>query len=313
MTDFSIDPIAPALARYIKLGAGDAWFDSGRSNDRIELGHNSISHELAMSGDKDAIAAVYLEQGREKITASRYAREVMEFYHSCGDDCLWVTFADGHLWWAFAKTEVLWLGETQTHGARYRELFAPWCKTDIRGAALTIDALSSKLTQTSRTEHTLCEYKAIDALVRRINTQPDPYVTEAKEARDALIPVATKLVEQLDWRDFEVLVDLIFARSGWQRVGELGGSQKDTDLVIEQIATSELAAVQVKSKATNRELAKYVDGYKKSGNFDRLFFVCHTGKLTPPDDPRIHVWTGKEVAKKAVQAGLLDWLIEMAV
>ncbi|NIA28138.1 MAG: hypothetical protein GWP02_08785, partial [Desulfobulbaceae bacterium] len=100
MTDFSIDPIAPITARYIKLGPGNAWFDSCRSNDRIELGHKLVSHKLAMSGDRHAIAAVFLEQGKEKKTASRYAREVVDFYHTCGDDCLWVTFADGHLWWA---------------------------------------------------------------------------------------------------------------------------------------------------------------------------------------------------------------------
>jgi hypothetical protein len=29
--------------------------------------------------------------------------------------------------------------------------------------------------------------------------------------------IGLRMVRQLDWRDFETLVDLIFARGGWQR------------------------------------------------------------------------------------------------
>jgi len=36
-------------------------------------------------------------------------REVQDFY-SLGADCLWITFADGRLWWGFAAPEVALLG-----------------------------------------------------------------------------------------------------------------------------------------------------------------------------------------------------------
>lgn len=60
------------------------------------------------------------------------------------------------------------------------------------------------------------------------------------------------MIASLHWADFETLVDLMFARMGWQRVSRVGGSQKDTDLVLIQPATGEAAFVQVKSKAGKR-------------------------------------------------------------
>ena len=125
---------------------------------------------------------------------------------------------------------------------------------------------------------------------------------------------AQALIEQLDWRDFEVLVDLIFAGSGWQRSSGVGGSgQADTDLILEQAATGERAFVQVKSRATPTVFADYVERFEASG-YQRLFFVCHSpsGVLRAPADPRIHIWLGDTLAGQAVQAGLFDWLIEKA-
>ena len=45
------------------------------------------------------------------------------------------------------------------------------------------------------------------------------------------------------------MVDLIFARNGWQRVTDVGGSQKDIDLILMQPTTGEKAFVQVESRA----------------------------------------------------------------
>lgn len=39
-------------------------------------------------------------------------REVKDFY-TLGSDCLWITFADGSLWWAFAWPEVTMLERTE--------------------------------------------------------------------------------------------------------------------------------------------------------------------------------------------------------
>ena len=38
-------------------------------------------------------------------------REILDFYR-LGPEALWFTFFDGHLWWAHAEPEVVWLGES---------------------------------------------------------------------------------------------------------------------------------------------------------------------------------------------------------
>ena len=46
---------------------------------------------------------------RSPVKAKDAAREIRDFY-TLGTDSLWVTFVDGHLWWVFAESEVIWLG-----------------------------------------------------------------------------------------------------------------------------------------------------------------------------------------------------------
>ena len=91
-----------------------------------------------------------------------------------------------------------------------------------------------------------------------------------------------------------------------------GGTQKDVDLILEQPATGERAFVQVKSKAGQAVLDDYVDKFRRSGAYQRMFFVCHSpkGALATEDDASLHVWAGDHLADATVRAGLFDWLME---
>ena len=307
-------PIAPRAARYIKLGRGDQWFDSCRTHNRIEFGHPLISDEVARQG-KEAIASAYLKSGRSQGKATDHAREVNDFYQM-GPDCLWVTFAEGSMWWAFAKTDVHQLdAETAEHGKRYRELVDPWRNTDLAGKPLDFNSLSTRLTKVAAYRQTLCAFEPLEGLVRRINAIDEPVVAEAKQVQGQLLELTQRLIAQLHWRDFEVLCDLIFARSGWQRVAELGGLQKGTDLVLQQTATGERAFVQVKSGSDQATLSRYVLDFESDPGFDRMFFICHSpkGALTAgPSSKPVHVWSGQATARQAIAAGLLDWLVQKA-
>ncbi len=140
-------------------------------------------------------------------------------------------------------------------------------------------------------------------------------VARAREARQAIVAVASELIAGLHWADFETLVDLIFSRSGWQRVSRVGGTQADVDLVLEQPATGETAFVQVKSRAGQSVLDDYIGRFRRSETYDRMFFVCHTpkGAFSVGDDASVHVWASDRLADAAVKACLFDWLIERSV
>lgn len=131
------------------------------------------------------------------------------------------------------------------------------------------------------------------------------------DARTALTQTLLPVIQSLHETDFEVLTDLLFSRLGWVRISSIGGSQKHTDLILEQPATGARALVQVKSAADQSVLDDYARRFS-----DMLattsFFICHSPRGDLIADENMHVWTGPDIAEKAVQAGLVDWVIDRA-
>ncbi len=309
-----MNPIDPKKIRYIKLGAGGSWVQPSFERSEIQFGHRSVPHDLCVRGDWDAVVRYLADLGRSPAKAKDGMREIRDFY-TLGPDCLWITFADRHLWWAFAEPAVVWLGaEEDGRGARMRKTVDSWRKANIKGEPLRTDHLSTKLTQVAAYRQTICRVKEADYLIRRINGVDEPVVARAREARQAMVAVASEMIAGLHWADFETLVDLIFSRSGWQRVSRVGESQADVDLVLEQPSTGETAFVQVKSKAGPSVLQDYIDRFRRSGDYEHFFFICHSpkGALSTEGDSRLHVWAGDRLADAAVKAGLFDWLVERA-
>ncbi len=302
--------LRPAAVRYIKLGPQGRWFDRCRREGLIELGHNSVPHHLAQVGDWTAIERLLVEtQGRSSTKATDFVREIRDFY-TLGANCIWITIAEGRLWWAVAEPVVFPISGDD-RGARARRVIGAWRDTDLAGGRLDISGLSTRLTKTAAYRQTICSVAAEDYLLRRLNGEAQPAVATATQARADLLLAARALIELLDWRDFEILVDLIFAGSGWRRVSEIGGDQADTDMILEQAVTGERAFVQVKSSASAAVLKDYIARFRADARFDRLFFICHSpaGALVGRCEPGVHLWLGDRLAEQAVRAGLLDWLI----
>lgn len=307
-----LEPIAPAAIRYIKLGEGGAWETASLDNGEIHFGYGEVPHKPAQAGDWEAVRQACITAYQAKRPGD-YVREIRDFYE-LGLDALWITFARGHLWWAFAEPEVHWLGgEGKTRGYRMRKTVGPWRKTDIAGQPLIAAQLSTRLTKTAAYRRSICRIEVEDYLLRHINAEPDPLIEEAARARQDLIEIADRMIRTLHWADFEVVVDLIFARSGWQRVSAVGGStQKDTDLIVEQPTTGERAFVQVKSSADQRVLDDYINRFTEDGTMERLFFVCHSPKtaFVTGGASSVHVWAGKSLAEMVVGTGLFDWVVD---
>ena len=305
-----MNPIDPKKIRYIKLGAGGSWVQPSFERSEIHFGYRNVPHDLCVRGDWDAVIRHFTDLGRSKAKAKDAAREVRDFY-TLGSESLWITFADGHLWWAFAESEVVWLGSDEDGcGSRMRKTIDGWHKANIVGEPLRTDHLSTKLTQVSAYRQTICSVKESAYLIRRINGVDESVVARAREVRQAMVTVASEMITGLHWAEFETLVDLIFSRSGWQRVSRVGDTQADVDLVLEQPSTGETAFVQVKSKASPSVLQDYIERFRRNGTHDRMFFVCHspTGALPADREAGLHVWAGDRLADAAVKAGLFDWL-----
>ena len=302
--------VAPREVRYIKLGDGGRWAADAIERGYVAFGYRSIPHGICADGNWDAVRDLLAHRKSEGAKTAG-VNEVTAFYEM-GEDCLWVTFAQGHLWWCFAERDVIPTGDDDDDGpARIRPVIGAWSNCDLAGSPLRVGGLSSKLTKTANFRATICTVEEQEYLLRRINAIEEPVVAQAREVRAAMIAVAVDMVRGLHWADFETLADLIFARSGWQRSTPVGKGLADVDLLMEQPTTGETAFVQVKSRASQAVLDDYIERFRASG-YDRFFFVCHSasGRLALPDEPGLHLFEGEALADAAVKNGLFDWLVE---
>jgi hypothetical protein len=190
----------------------------------------------------------------------------------------------------------------------WRLVSGGWKHTDINGDALTKERLAGSLTKLAAYRGTSCSVDVADYVIRRINGLKLPDVEKAIHALSEIHSAVIGLIRLLEPKDFELLVDLVFAASGWRRLGVVGKTQKTLDLDLMLPSTGERAFVQVKSRTTSHELAEYVTALDQAGPFDRMFFVYHTGAISTDDD-RIVVIGPDKLSEMVVEAGLTSWLI----
>jgi hypothetical protein len=302
----------PKAVRYIKLGRGGMWAAEAIEVGIIPFGYPDIDHAPCADGDWQTVRARLIESGRTPAGASHGVRELRDFYELDGDT-LWVTVADGHLWWTFAEGPVVLVEDRRPDGpGRLRRTRDGWRRESLNGEPLTTRSLSSALTRTANYRMTICAVDREDYLLRRIRGEEDPLHAEAKALRARMRELGLRMIRQLHWEEFETLVDLIFAHSGWRRSSVLGRNQPDVDLILDQPATGETAWVQVKSGTDQAELDDYHERFRRDGSCDRFFFVCHSpkGALRLPDERHLHLWYGEALSGTAIDAGLFDWLMD---
>jgi hypothetical protein len=313
-----MDELTPTKIRYIKLGAGGAW-EAALDRGRLEWGTGADAHVAAQGGDWDAVAAVYAERGLARSTVTSYTNEARAFFD--GDPTvLWITFARGRMWWTFAGAEVHSAGRDEAEkGAYHREALGGWRDRDRTGAVLDFDRLSTRLTQLAGYRRTMCTLSPEQGqlCLRYIHAGADEVQNAVKQARAVLRQHLTTLVQRLAWRDFEQLIDLALSRLGWLRVSGLGGTTKDLDLLVEQPFTGERMSVQVKSRVTQQVVDDYARRLGERPTSGRNMLICHSpdGVLRPPlhaSAPDLKLLVGAKVTDLALNAGLVDWIVERA-
>jgi len=215
--------ISAEAVRYIKLGSGGRWANISLDRGELHFGYRKSPHELALAGNLDAMKQHLLGSGKDARSASREAREVYDFYE-LGSDCLWITFARDHLWWSFASPEVYWIGgDGQLMGERTRKTIGGWRNTDVNGVPLRTNTLSTRLTKVGNYRRAICKVEAAEYLMRRLNGLHEPFAEKSTAARDALLDVVSEGIRHLHQSDFETLIDMMFARSGFDARRDIAG------------------------------------------------------------------------------------------
>jgi len=295
-------------ALYIKLGEGGDWAERCIKRDQtVQMGFNEVDHSLCAQRRweevREQAKAVY--GGK---MATRVTNQLRHFYDD-EEDILWITFHQGALWWCFSRPDVALLDG----GYRARPVIDQWKDSDVQGQTLTLERLSGKLTMMQGFQGTLCSVKESDYLLRKINAVDEPDVQNAKSAQQALVDRIEAVIHNLHWRDFEVLVDLLFRQAGWRRISELGGTQKTLDLILDSPITGERYGVQVKSQADAALLNSYETQVADMQGFTRFYLAVHSPSAGLDQNAgKVEVLGPAKVAEWSVKYGLVDWIIDRA-
>ena len=297
--------------RFIKLGKSGIWENECIEgvSPSIRFGFVNPHHEECLRGDWEKIKH-YWQQHKSPAEVTKVVRQTQDFY-TLGTDALWITFHKRKLYWCFADTSITMV----EHGYRERKAINGWSCTDAAGNTLFVDSLSGRLTKVQGFRGTICNVIEREYLLARLNGEILKDVQSAATSLESLKTCIEPLIQRLHWKDFELLIDLILTRAGWQRLSPLGKTEKSIDLEMLLPVTGRLAFVQVKSAATLQELKGYIEQYRAMDQYDEMLFIVHTA------DPSLREY-GKneevtflgleEIASLAVDSGLTQWLIQKA-
>jgi hypothetical protein len=224
-----------------------------------------------------------------------------------------MTFEDGCMWWCTVLdgATVNPGGESVEKGNFWLVCKRPWSNRSIKGKILAISDLPGTVTTTGGFKGTVCTPSDWRTILRLIQDEKDLEAAAAANARGDYERAVHTIVKRLSPKDFEQLIDLILARTGWVRISTLGKTREGIDVEVEDLTAGEIAFVQVRSSATQDVLDDFVERFKKRRDFyARMIFAVHSpsAKLTALADVPVVLWTGDRVAQLVVRLGLGEWV-----
>lgn len=308
-------PIKANEALYIKLGNNGLWERNCIERAQtLRLGYQEIPHELCQAGEWERVRAIWKELSRTDGVVTRHTNQIKYFYES-SPKVLWVTFFGDHLWWCFSEQRI----ELLPDNTKIRHVLGKWRSTDVNDNPLSSNLLSGKLLSMQGFRGTICTVAEHVYLLKKINGEEAADVQEARSAQSDFERRLEKIIRHLHWKDFELLIDLIFRQSGWKRESVLGKSLKTLDIELISPITKERFGVQVKAKADLAVFKSYrADRLKNLEGFSRFYFAVHTpspdlekafGTL---DDEEVKLLLPAEIARLTVECGMASWVIDKA-
>lgn len=301
-------------AFYIKLGLqGEYESECLADPGFAKVGWTELPSKLLQGDpgqiDWEGIRILQNNQYKSKGTATNQTNQLKNFITS-SPDTLWITFYLNHLYWCFLDSTI----EICEDKTKIRHTLDGWHHTNIKGEPLQFNRLSGSLLTLKGFRGTICTVHELDYLLRKINGESSPEEARAEKAYRELEQSLQEIIHRLHWKEFELLTDLIFRQAGWQRVGELGKTQKSIDLDLFSPITNESILVQVKSEAGISEFEKFEE-YALNRGTNLYYFVVHKPSqslINASSSSQITIWSVEQIAHLVVNYGLVDWLIAKA-
>jgi hypothetical protein len=308
----------PQSVLYVKNGAGGKWWLAAKANGQIHAGWSNVPRELLTNPDYEAIKQHeiddYARAGKLRKSLAVADANALWRLLDAPSQHVWITFEDSSMWWCTVRDGAVInpTGRDEHSGNFWLVCDRKWSNESlVHKRKLAISMLPGTVSATAGFRATVAKPKAWETILRIIRDEQDDDAIKAAEARASYVAAIDKMVKRLHWKDFELLIDLVFARTGWTRISVLGATQKDIDMEVRNLTADEIAFVQVKSESDQAELNRYVERFEaQSDRYARMIFAVHTseGLTAPADDPRIQVWTGERIAPLVVGLGLGEWV-----
>jgi len=301
--------INPKEVLYIKLGKEGMWErECIEKENTLKLGYNEVPHDLCVKGEWEKVQEECLKF-HKKSAAKRDVQQIRCFYEA-DESVLWITFYQNKLCWCFSKPEVT----LQDDGTKTRPVIEKWKCEDIEGEPLLFDRLSGDILSLQAFRGTICRVDKSEYVINKINAEKSEEIKEAETALKNLEEKLKTIIQRLHWKDFETLTDLIFRQAGWKRVSLLGDQQRGFDLDLLCPITGNRYLVQVKSKASEKDLTEFQNKFKSSKNdYTKFYFVVHSPTQDLEDTKQngdFKLILVQDIAKWAVQLGLAEWVIK---
>jgi hypothetical protein len=174
--------------------------------------------------------------------------------------------------------------------------------------------ISGGLSKTQGFRGTICSVEEAKYALAKINNEQPKEVVEVENAFSELKSKLTALIKKLQPKDFETLVDLIFRQAGWQRVGDIGKTQKTIDLELFAPVTGEKAIVQIKAQSDLAQFLEYeIKFVPMKNDYNKFFYVVHSAKPNLEkykNETEINLYLVDKVAEFTISAGLVEWVIK---
>jgi hypothetical protein len=302
-----MDPVAFTKAFYIKLGRAGAWEADSIETGKLRLGWRGQTVEDINAGHWELIEQQLRNEHQDKppgvaTTDLNALRNIAE----SGPNDVWITFHKAKLWWTRLT------GPVEHDGvSKYRRTATSWNDRATNGRLLVVNELPGKISQLQGFRGTTCRVQYAELLQRTLNGTRSPLATAISDQLASLAQSLTEAIQELHWKDFESLVDLVFRAAGWLRVSVLGQHAKAYDLELREPITGARYVVQVKSRAGIAELRATFASFSPE-DFRRVFFVVHSPEASlaaVSDVPgHVEIVSPARLGELAMDAGLAGWL-----
>lgn len=245
---------------------------------------------------------------RDDVGAATRDKNQVQTFYEADESTLWVTFFGDRLYWCFSKPGIVQLSDK----SKTRPVIGKWSSIDLSGKPLQKSQLSGALLRMQGFRGTICKVKELKYLIEKINGVVQPDVEETLRVKVEFEKKIENLVRKLTWKDFELLIDLIFRQAGWQRTATLGKTEKTIDLDLYSPISEERFLVQVKSSANLAKLKDFQNHVSEFQDYSRAYFIVHTPTNDLAQAKRmedVEVWLLDDIARRVVMYGLADWVV----